>query len=110
MREITNKMRMVINFRKQETNIPLTCIFIYIYGSDQVSAMHPPPHLPPPPNYFGGKKRKRKKRKTKTKEKIEEDILSQNYYYYSLMSEVTDIPLLIRKYCIIKKGKSQTGH
>ena len=26
------------------------------------------------------------------------------------MSEVTDIPLLIRKYCIIKKGKSQTGH
>ena len=29
------------------------------------------------------------------------------------MSEVTDIPLLIRKYCIIKKkikGKNQTGH
>ena len=26
------------------------------------------------------------------------------------MSEVTDIPLLIRKYCIIKKGNSQTGH
>ena len=26
------------------------------------------------------------------------------------MSEVSDIPLLIRKYCIIKKGKSQTGH
>ena len=26
------------------------------------------------------------------------------------MSDVTDIPLLIRKYCIKKKGKSQTGH
>ena len=26
------------------------------------------------------------------------------------MSEMTDIPLLIRKYCIIKKGKGQTGH
>ena len=34
--------------------------------------------------------------------------------YFFLMSEVTDIPLLIRKYCIRKKekekGKSQTGH
>ena len=33
---------------------------------------------------------------------------------FFLMSEVTDIPSLIRKYCIIKtkqnKGKSQTGH
>ena len=36
-------------------------MYIYIYGSDQVSAMHPP-------NYFGEKK-KQKKEKKKTKEK-----------------------------------------
>ena len=45
---------------------------------------------------------------------FEEDILNQNRYsgrtFFFLMPEVTDIPLLIRKYCIIKKGKSQTGH
>ena len=32
------------------------------------------------------------------------------FFFFFFMSEVTDIPLLMRKYCIIKKGKSQTGH
>ena len=33
-------------------------MYIYIYGSDQVSAMHPHP-----PNYFGGKKEEERKEK-----------------------------------------------
>ena len=32
-------MRLVINFRKQETNIPLTCVFIY---KVQTKLVHPP--------------------------------------------------------------------
>ena len=34
----------------------------------------------------------------------------QDFLFLFFMSEVTDIPLLIRKYCIMEKGKSQTGH
>ena len=41
---------------------------------------------------------------------LEEDILNQNrqrqvFCLFVFMSEVTDIPLLIRKYCIIKKAR-----
>ena len=67
-------------------------MYIYIYGSDQISAMHPPPPHPAP-NYFGGgKERLKKKRKKEEKKKerkemcnlfraclyCEEDILNQN--------------------------------
>ena len=48
---------------------------------------------------------------------FEKNILKQNRWKgrgkkeTEKRSEVADIPLLIRKYCIIKKkGKSQTGH
>ena len=34
-------MRLVIKFRKQECKYP-SDMYIYIYGSDQVSEMHPP--------------------------------------------------------------------
>ena len=55
---------MVINFRQQETNIPLTCIFIYTVQTKLVQCIPPPP----PPNYFvggggGGEKKKEKKNK-----------------------------------------------
>ena len=45
-----------INFRKQETNIPLTCIFIYIYMVQTKLVQYIPP--PPPPNYFGEKSKR----------------------------------------------------
>ena len=57
-------------------------MYIYIYGSDQISAMHPPP----PPNYLGGGGGGTLKKK-KGKEMcnlfhaclyFEEDILNQN--------------------------------
>ena len=65
-------------------------MYIYIYGSDQVSAMHPPPLTPP--NYSGGKKERKKKKRRKEEKNhgkeicnlfraclyFEEDILNQN--------------------------------
>ncbi len=49
-------------------------MYIYIYGSDQVSAMHPP-------NYFGEKKNKKGKEMCNLFRAylyFEEDILNQN--------------------------------
>ena len=45
---------MVINFRQQETNIPLTCIFIYTVQTKLVQ------RIPPPPDYFGGRQKQTK--------------------------------------------------
>ena len=63
-------------------------MYIYIYGSDQVSAIHPPPT--PPPITLGEKKKRKKLKEKKCviyKEMcnlfraclyLEEDILNQN--------------------------------
>ena len=63
-------------------------MYIYIYSSDQVSAMHPPT-TPPPPNYFAEEKIKKRKKEKKKEGKemcnlfcaclyFKEDILNQN--------------------------------
>ena len=78
-------MRLVINFRKQETNIPLTCIFIYTVQTKVQTKLAQ--YIPPPPNYLGGWGRAEEKKKKKGKEmcnvfraclNFEEDILIQN--------------------------------
>ena len=115
-------MRLVINFRKQETNIPLTSIFIYTVQTKSVQCIPPPP--PHPPQLLqitlGGKKKEKTKEKkcviyfvhvcTSKKTFYWTKIVKEAGTLFLLMSEVTDIPLSMRKYCIIKKGKSQTGH
>ena len=59
-------------------------MYIYMYGSDQVSAMHPPPPQPPP-NYLGwggGGERRRKGKEMCNLFRaclyFEEDFLNQN--------------------------------
>ena len=55
-------MRLVINFRKQETNIPLTCIFIYTVQTKLVQC------TPPPLTGGGGGGEKKRKEEKNTKE------------------------------------------
>ena len=98
----------LVNFRKQDTNIPLTCIFIYTVQTKLVQYIPPPP-----PNCFGEEEKRKKKTKEKKcviyfvhvctpKSLKRQDIL----FYFIFMSEVTYIPLLIRKYCKTKKQES----
>ena len=71
-------------------------------------------HRPPSSKLlWGGKKRKNEGKEMcnlfRAYQYFEEDILNQiikeaGEFFYQ-MSEVTDIPLLIRKYCIIKKAR-----
>ena len=74
VRQITY-VRLVINFRKQERNIPL----IYIWGSEQVSATPSSPTPPPQPPQVLVKEKKTKEKKCVICLYFELEILKQNH-------------------------------
>ena len=98
---------LIINFRKQETNIPLTCIFIYTVQTKLVQCTPP---LPPSKLHWWEKMTKEKKKCNLFRACLyfEEDILNQivkeaGQFFYVRSDR------LMRKYCIMKKAKGKVA-